>query len=471
METVGAVGTVGQPSKAVLRRWRRQIRDAYADQAIPLPEDAPMEVDPAPRQPGPENHLLFLPEMQAASTDASASGVRLSGKLNTERLQAFDPVRLVLALGVTRHLRMPGLFEEVLETSQDYLALDAGERVEHDYTTDPRESTLRDSQARADIVALCLDRRRFRQWRHDGAVRSIHIYSDASPVVGSELQGMILDVMLTDGSLERLVLPGSTLAYGHTDSVSKGVALVWALWLIAGPTTDDLAWVCSKIRSLTTDFGVEMHLLELPDIVQAFVAWVGGISLANVQHLIVHNKRLFGKALRIAGFSHTLGGIMKVLAERSPDWPKDLGHMRSLCRFWKIGSYRTHIARRMPHIENISMLTRSFTAGFAKWRYETVVSVLKQLNRRRVVCEEHLSPALFAHAEDQEMIASVFRACRDKPFWRWAAAALEKVFQDLEWLRQWAMVCDHAECFEIRRKSNFKKRVDCPRSQLHYLHH
>ena len=49
-----AVGTVGQPSKAVLRRWRRQIRDAYADQAIPLPEDAPMEVDPAPRQPGPD---------------------------------------------------------------------------------------------------------------------------------------------------------------------------------------------------------------------------------------------------------------------------------------------------------------------------------------------------------------------------------------------------------------------------------
>ena len=56
-----------------------------------------------------------------------------------------------------------------------------------------------------------------------------------------------------------MILPGSTLAYGHTDTMSKGVALVWAIWLIASPTRDDVTWFCHNVRSFTTDFGVEVH--------------------------------------------------------------------------------------------------------------------------------------------------------------------------------------------------------------------
>ena len=66
-------------------------------------------------------------------------------------------------------------------------------------------------------------------------MRSINVYSDASPVAGVELQGMIVDINLTVGKKLRIILPGSTLAYGHTDTMAKGVALIWGIFLIAGP--------------------------------------------------------------------------------------------------------------------------------------------------------------------------------------------------------------------------------------------
>ena len=457
-----------QPEKTNLKRWRKEVRDGYARQDTRQREGVPMGANPRDFS---QSHLFFLPE-RVHPERWDQGNLRLPGRLKHVRSRkTIDPIRLVHALDVTQHLRMPDLFEKVLEASQDYLALDAGERVEHDYYKDPKKFVLQQSQARSDVLEMLLNRRRFKQWRADDAVKSMHLYSDGSPVTGDELQGMILDVIFRDGSLEQMIFPGSTLAFGHTDTVSKGVALVWALWLVSGPTVDDLLWACSKVRSLTTDFGVEMHLLELPDIAAAFVTWVGGVPLADVRPLVRSDRRMFGRALRIAGWSHTLGGIMKHLAEKSPDWPKDLGHLRALCKFWRISSYRTHIARRLKGVENVENLCKSFTAGFAKWRYETVVQVLKQLTRRRAICQEHLKRAhvMFPKAEDQELVSSVCRACSDVPFWKWCAVALDEVFDELEQLRTWGMVCDHVECYEQRKRSNFKKRIDCPRIHNYLL--
>ena len=74
---------------------------------------------------------------------------------------------------------------------------------------------------------------------------------------------MIIDVNLHDGRMHRMILPGGTLAYGHQDTLSKGVALVWAIWLVAGPKADDVQRVCDLVSCLTTDGGVELHLLEI----------------------------------------------------------------------------------------------------------------------------------------------------------------------------------------------------------------
>ena len=216
-----------------------------------------------------------------------------------------------------------------------------------------------------------------------------------------------------------MILPGSTLAYGHTDTMSKGAALVHAFWLVAGPTEADLAYACSKVRSLTTDFGVEMHLLEMPDIVAAYIEFLGGAPLHRIRSLVNQKSRLFGEALRIAGWNHTLGNIMKMAAEKFPDWPRFLTHLRALCKFFKNQSYTQHISRRLGKgVWGQGQRKKRFTAGFAKWRYETVVDVLQQLNPLRRLCEEDLNDALFASAQDLEFIRAVMQGCHDPALWR-----------------------------------------------------
>ena len=442
------------PSKKVLRRWREEVRD--------LRGAAGVEAQPAVGGDELDDPLLFLPK-QYERRGAQGSRVT-SGAAAGRRSEDFDPVRLVLAINVAQHLRDVQFFQTVVGGCSDYLGLESDRPIEHNPEVDPSRWTLQRAIARADVVSCSLTRRQFRAWRKDDMIKSIHIYSDASPVVGFELQGMVLDVVLRDGSMTRFILPGSTLAYGHQDTFAKGVALVWAMWLIAGPTEADLEYVCSKVRSLTTDFGVEVHLLEMPDITRALIAWIGGKSLHQVAPMVQHESRMFSRALRMAGWSHTLGNIMKAVALGFDQWPVYQNHLRALVHFFHVPTYRQHIARRLSHIVGMVALMKSFTATFAKWRYETVVETMGQVGRRRQLCEHQLNAAMFANAQDQEQIVSVFKACGDASFWRFVAVAHPEVFQRLERLRKWGMVCDHEACEELRRASDYKKHIQCPRT-------
>ena len=90
----------------------------------------------------------------------------------------------------------------------------------------------------ATAVSMAMDRRELHSWQVANSLLGICIFSDASPVIGKELQGMVAEFLFKDGSMRRRTLPGSTMAYGHCDWVSKATALVWAVFLIAGPTLE-----------------------------------------------------------------------------------------------------------------------------------------------------------------------------------------------------------------------------------------
>ena len=51
----------------------------------------------------------------------------------------------------------------------------------------------------------------------------MHLYSDASPATGVELQGMILDIMYIDDTLDPFVLPGVCLAHGAFWFILQGL--------------------------------------------------------------------------------------------------------------------------------------------------------------------------------------------------------------------------------------------------------
>ena len=160
--------------------------------------------------------------------------------------------------------------------------------------------------------------------------------------------------------------------------------------------------------------------MEAPDILQAFVTWVKGVELHLVQTSVNQDARAFPRALRVYGWSHFIGNIMKSTANRLDSWPLYLRHLRELCRFFRNDSYRQHIRRRLrtlpAHLK--VLLKKAFTAGFAKWRYETLAEALRQIGNLIEVCRL-LSPELFAGAQDEEQIARVMEACRGTKFLKW----------------------------------------------------
>ena len=440
----------GSPGPALLRSWRRAQDDGAGVDVV-----EPREEDP----------LTFLPVGAVAQSDiGSRPRLMFGGK------REVDPIRLVHAASICLHLRSTKLFEEAIDDSYDYIFLD------HDGDTPPprrrkdqgpSHRQLQTALARIDVVAMLLTRRKFRRWRKLGCVRSINVYSDASPVTGEELQGMVVDINFRDNSMERLTLPGSTLAYGHTDTLSKSVALIWAIWLVAGPELDDLRWFCGNITSLTTDFGVEIHLMECPDILEAFVIWARGntpLHELRGRPWVKSDARAFPRALRVGGWSHMMGNIMKAIAAKFDAWPVYLESLRALCKFFRNESYRSHIRRRLHGLPaELKRALKSFTAGFAKWRYETVPEVLTQLVAYRLICAE-LSPELFAHAQDLDLIRKVIRACRDLGFWKWAAVSNMEVFQPLETLRRWGMLCDCPGHQAERARVGRGKHIECNRT-------
>ena len=158
---------------------------------------------------------------------------------------------------------------------------------------------------------------------------------------------------------------------------------------------------------------------------------------------------------------------MKNTAELIPQWPHVLAHKRALCKFYKNISYRRHIRRtlktRLSPEADRSLI--HFTASFAKWRYETIYEVQRQLIDVREVSKE-LRPELFSKPQDAEEWSRVIAACRDEPFWRFTSVSFHKIFQQLEFLRRWGMVCDCPAHREQRHLAGGKKFIKC--SRTHY---
>jgi len=250
----------------------------------------------------------------------------------------WDPLKIINAVNYSNFLRSEKEFTSSLDAAGKYNRDPSDDETPaRDKKMDPARATRMRGRQRCDLVGMLLERREFKVWMKDDAIRSIHLYSDASPVVGVELQGMLIDVVLKNGEIVRRTLPGSQLSYGACGVASKGIAFLWAVFLTCGPERESLEYCMSKLVSATTDNGTEVNLVIIPDIMQQFYAWMRGTPIEEIKAPEVEGTRLMKETLRIIGFGHTTGGIMKEIAEADPDYPKYLEQMRTLCRFLEIG--------------------------------------------------------------------------------------------------------------------------------------
>ena len=216
------------PSPSFITRWRTEcgvVRRRAQTPAVVLSEEE--------RLVNIYNDTLL--ELPANPRIAADEGITRGGIARGR--PEHDPVKTVEAL----------LFRSFLRCTEDFsAALDAGARydrkqgdsdsdIERDATHDHRAATLRRSLERMDAVGMLLERRLFHAEVEVGEIIGINIYTDASPVTGSEVQGMVVEFLKRTGQARTCHLPGASLSYGHADLTAKTMAFVWAAWLVCGP--------------------------------------------------------------------------------------------------------------------------------------------------------------------------------------------------------------------------------------------
>jgi len=382
-------------------------------------------------------------------------------KLPTKKSK-FDPIRLIFSAEFQHFLRGEANFSKALAVARkvDHDPSD-DEMQPRDASKDPSTSTRIRARHKLDVVIMHLGRDEWAEWVSQDLVLSIHVYSDASPVVGVELQGQLLDIFLTSDKMHRRILPGAQLAYGLTDRTSKCITLVWGMFLTMGPQREKLEHALSKVVSITTDNGTEIGLLCMPDVLDAFYRWMDGHPLLTLKECIKDGSRLFPNSVRVIDLGHTMGGIMWAVCNSYTRWPTYNIRIRTLVHFFRNMSYRKHLQTCLTGRCDIAPLEH-FEASFIKWRYQSVAVAIDELLLLRQICEDHFVEELFNDVKDKASLRKAVEAAKDKAFWRWLAVPGKRVVGRLERFRRWGMICSCTECNRTRKET--KKPVECDRN-------
>ena len=292
-------------------------------------------------------------------------------------------------------------------------------------------------------------------------VKAVTVYTDASPTTGEELQGMVVEIYTRrpNPAMRREILPGSTLSYGHYNAVAKTVVLLYGLWLMGGPLYCDIAWLISVVYGVCTDFGTEQHTVEVPDIVRSLLAWMSGKPLAECRTLINFDRRLLWRALRVGGWGHAVGNLMKNLCEKDPLWTRYRPRLQDICSLMRNKTWRSNIKRRLPPGVPEPERLDHFSASLAVWRYETADEVLMAIHRIRDILENNVSMEIFASPKDRETIRGAVLGCQEKGLHTYVARVGNDVIHPTEGSRRWGMVCPCPE--HVRMRHEGAKHVDC----------
>jgi hypothetical protein len=248
------------PTRWEIYRWRQVHGAPPAPGLVPRVQQA---------LPTSEFALLELPAKRPrkGGQEEEKAGPNYSTRFGHDRV--LDPISLVNAVAFSLHLRNVEQFTEAMADARCYETGDGERNAE----ADPHPSSLHRAASRLDIVGMNVERRIWHQEVLDESVDAINVYSDSSPVTGTELQGMVVDIVHKTGDVRRVVLPGGSLTYGNCDAVAKTMVFLWSSWLVFGPDERHLRYFCDHVYSWTTDFGVETHCVGIPDCLVVF--WHG----------------------------------------------------------------------------------------------------------------------------------------------------------------------------------------------------
>ena len=200
---------LGTPPQASVAYWRTKAGQTRR-------RVAPAAIGEAPESAG-VRAMLELPPKRPRDDDPDR---RVAPHLRSRAVE-LDPLRLLNAVAVTTHLKATEEFQAALQEFQNYENDDFAGEVQRDTSRDPGKSSNFRNQRRVDMVGMLVQRRIWHKEVLNDEVSAIIAFSDSSPVVGMEIQGMQCDVCRKDKTIRSVVMPGGNVYYGIQDAVAK----------------------------------------------------------------------------------------------------------------------------------------------------------------------------------------------------------------------------------------------------------
>ena len=114
------------------------------------------------------------------------------------------------------------------------------------------------------------------------------------------------------------------------EALGKTLTLLWQIFLVAGPGIEAMRLFLRRVRSITTDTGVERLIVNQPDCLQKFYKYLNpncAGSSCEQQHF------LFPRAIKIQGWKHLWDLMVRRGLGSIRNFPAWLSQLKALVQF------------------------------------------------------------------------------------------------------------------------------------------
>ena len=231
-------------------------------------------------------------------------------------------------------------------------------------------------------------------------------------------------------------------------------ALVHQTWLDYGGTVEKVREANTRVRQVLTDMGTEAAIADAHDVVA---------ECLDQGHEARALSWLYPLALHIGGPQHILDGVLKDGVSGISWWKSWEASAKSMCQWLNLRGHREalqNLLRRRRNLppEDVIAWIKALAHGverFADWRWSTLGSVLRDLERLRPALRAvapFIASADAISSKDARSARLFLEAVRSDDFWS-RCQHLSTLSRPTRRFAGWikACPCHEAECLAKRR--------------------
>ena len=217
----------------------------------------------------------------------------------------------------------------------------------------------------------------------------------------------------------------------HLDRAGKLMTLLWQIFLIAGPTFAAMRRFCNRIRSITTDFGVERGLANSADVLDLFYSFIDP-KWQPWPELRAPSGLMFPRCMYMPGWKHLVDNLIQRALNSFRWFASFIGRYKSLIQLLRQTTVISTIAREWRS-RNLSgaaaVLEGAAFPSFAAWRWGTLDACCCATASILDTLVQNFNATPFANVRDRTMIRNVVSALGD--------ATWKRQHQFVHWFCRW----------------------------------